>query len=147
MTDNPLTQEVRIEAPPDVVFPFFTDPEKMARWMGVTHKLDPVPGGVLMVEVNNAAVAIGEYVEVDPPRRVVFTWGWRENAEVPPGSSTVEIDITADGDASLLRLTHRGLPAGQDEQHAHGWNHFLSRLVISAAGGDPGPDPMAQMPS
>ena len=99
-TDDPGTfdphtfrHELRIEASPDVVFTYFTDPAKMARWMGIEHKLDPVPGGVFHVDVNGRDVAVGEYVEVDPPRRAVFTWGWQGNQHLPPGSTTVEVDL------------------------------------------------------
>jgi uncharacterized protein YndB with AHSA1/START domain len=85
---------------------------------------------------------VGSFLEIDPPRRVVFTWGW-ENSDllVPPGSSTVEIDLVPDGDGTLLRLVHRGLPPRTRAPHGEGWNHYLDRLVIRAEGGDPGPDP------
>ena len=95
MTDqqDAFRSEMRIEARPEVVFTYFTDPAKMARWMGVDHKLDPVPGGVFLVDVNGRDTTMGEYLEVDAPRRVVFTWGWRDSTELPPGSSTVEVDL------------------------------------------------------
>jgi uncharacterized protein YndB with AHSA1/START domain len=89
-------------------------------------------------------VARGEFREIDPPRRVVFTWGWEGHPAVPPGSSTVEIDLAPDGEGTLLRLTHRRLPDEEIEQHAHGWDHFLPRLATAAPGGDPGPDPMSR---
>jgi len=81
-------------------------------------------------------------VTVDPPHRIVFTWGWEgDGSPVPPGSSTVEITITADGpDATVLRLVHRGLPLPALDRHRDGWEHYLGRLTIRAAGGDPGPD-------
>ena len=140
-----LVQEIRIDARPETVFGFFVDPDKMIRWKGRTAKLEPTPGGIYRVEINDRAIASGEYVELDPPRRVVFTWGWEGGGPVPPGSSTVEIDLTPDGDGTLLRLTHRDLPEGEVEQHEDGWHHFLPRLATAASGGDPGPDPMSQM--
>lgn len=132
--------EVRIEASPETVFEFFTDPEKMNRWKGSTAVLDPRPGGVYRVDVSPNDVAVGEYVELDPPRRVVFTWGWEGSEHVPPGSSTVEVTLTPDGDGTIVRLVHRGLPEAAVPEHAEGWKHFLPRLVVAAAGGDPGPD-------
>jgi uncharacterized protein YndB with AHSA1/START domain len=143
--DTTFSHDMRIEATPGVVFSYFTDPEKMARWMGIRHKLDPVPGGVLAVDINAQAAALGEFVEVDPPTRLVFTWGWTDHPAVPPGSTTVEVTLTDDGGATLLHFNHRGLPSDEErEQHAHGWGHFLPRLGIAAAGGDPGPDPVAE---
>jgi len=60
---------------------------------------------------------------------------------VPPGSSTVEIELEADGDATIVRLAHRDLPAETVESHAHGWEHYLERLRLAGAGTDRGPDP------
>jgi uncharacterized protein YndB with AHSA1/START domain len=98
------------------------------------------PGGVYRVNVTGTNHAVGEYVEVDPPRRVVFTWGWEGDEQVPPGSSTVTIDLIPEGDATIVRLTHSGLPEGAGAAQLAGWEHFLPRLATVAAGGDPGPD-------
>ena len=142
MTDDPtaFTYDLRIEASPEIVFAHFTDPARMARWMGIDHKLDPTPGGAFMVNVNGRDIAVGEWVDVDPPRRAVFTWGWQGSTDVPPGSTTVEINLVADGDHTVLHFSHRGLPAGEDAKHAVGWTHYLARLGIAAGGCDPGPD-------
>jgi uncharacterized protein YndB with AHSA1/START domain len=90
--------------------------------------------------------ARGEFVEVDPPRRVVFTWGWdRSERPVPPGSSTVEVVLEPAGDGTRLTLRHSGLPdEEQVAQHGHGWEHYLERLRVAAAGGDPGRDPWTE---
>ncbi len=138
-----IVREVRIAARPETVFPFLTDPEKMCRWMGVAATLDPRPGGVFRCDVTGKNVARGEFVEVVPTSRVVFTWGWEGGEAVPPGASTVEIALEPDGDGTIVRLTHRGLPAGSLAAHTEGWNHYLQRLVTAAGDGDPGPDPWA----
>ena len=139
-----VEREIRIAARPETVFEFFTDPEKMILWKGREADLDPRPGGVYRVEMGEKIVALGEYVEVDPPRRVVFTWGWEGDDQLPPGSSTVTIELVPDGDATIVRLTHSGLPEGADAAQLEGWKHFLPRLAIVASGGDPGPDPWMQ---
>src|SRR3954471_8803122 len=140
--DDPGTfrREVRIDASPEVVFAYFTDPDRMARWMGVEHKLDPVPGGVFHVDVNGRDVAIGEYVEVDPPRRAVFTWGWQGRADLPPGSTTVEVDLVSDGAGTVVHFAHHGLPGGPSDPHVAGWTHYLGRLEVAGCGRDPGRD-------
>lgn len=144
MTDaDPTTvnQEIRIEARPEDVFPYFTDPSKMTRWMGIDCKLDATPGGSLRIDVNGTNVAGGHFVVVEPPTRLVFTWGWEGADEMPPGSTTIEVQLTPDGDATIVRLTHKDLPTPQQvESHAAGWGHFLSRLALAATGRDPGPD-------
>jgi uncharacterized protein YndB with AHSA1/START domain len=136
-----VVREVHIDASPETVFDFFTDPEKMTRWKGRSAELDPSPGGVYRVTINDVASASGTYVEVDRPRRVVFTWGWEGGHPVAPGSSTVAVTLTPDGDGTLVRLEHSGLPDDQRAAHAEGWEHYVARLAVAAAGGDAGPDP------
>lgn len=141
----PLEREVRIDAPPEVIFKFFVDPEQMVRWMGVEADLDPRPSGVFRVNVTGQEVVLGEYVEVSPNERVVFTWGWEgEGNAVRPGASTVEITLVPDGAATTVRLRHLGLPGGPEDRHAEGWEHYLARLEVAAGDGDAGPDPWAQ---
>jgi uncharacterized protein YndB with AHSA1/START domain len=140
-----VEREVHIAARPAVVFAFFTDPAKMVRWKGLDAMLDPRPGGVYRVTVTPADIAVGEYLAVEPPHRLVFTWGW-ENSPIPPGSTTVEVTLTPDGDGTLLRLRHSGLSSeAAREQHTSGWEHYLGRLVLAVVG-DAGPDPWAQAP-
>lgn len=141
-----LEVETRVRARPETVFAFLVDPDKYRRWHGVDAELDPRPGGIYRVNVTGGNVARGEYVEVDPPNRVVFTWGFEDDARVPPGSSTVEITLTPDGDDTIVRLRHTGLPTDQSRaDHEQGWKHYLQRLSVAGSGGDPGPDPMASL--
>ena len=62
-----VEREVRIAARPETVFEFFVDPDKMILWKGRRAELDATPGGVYRVEINDQAVARGEYVEIEPP--------------------------------------------------------------------------------
>jgi len=125
--------ERRIAAPPEAVFEFLVDPEKLLRWMGTEADIEPRPGGRFWLNVNGSDKAEGEYLEVDPPNRVSFTWGWVGSEDVPPGSSTVTFDLAVDGPDTVVTLTHAGLPNGQDEQHLEGWLWFLPRLVTTVA--------------
>ena len=140
-----VEREVRVAARPETVFDFFVDPEKMVQWKGRRAELDPRPGGTYRVEINDQAIARGEYLEIDAPNRVVFTWGWegQEAGEhaVPPGSSRVEIELTPDGDGTLVRLRHLDLPEQSREIHGQGWDMYLGRLAAVAEGADPGADP------
>ena len=79
--------------------------------------------------------------------RLVFTWGWEPGdydgpgMAAAPGSTTIEIDLEPDGDGTQMRFVHRDLPSAEaTASHAHGWEHYLDRLGIAAAGGDPGRD-------
>lgn len=135
--------EIRIAASPETVFDFFTDPDKMIQWMGRSAELDPRAGGTLRCDINGRDVARGEYVEIDRPNRIVFTWGWEgEEPTVAPGGSTVEVLLARDGQGTQLRLVHSDLPSAESaEHHSQGWRHYAERLTVVAAGGDPGADP------
>lgn len=141
-----VNSEIRIDAAPEAIFPFLTDPQKIVRWKGVDATLEASPGGVYRVNVTGVKHAVGEYLEVDAPNRVVFTWGWEGDEQLPPGSSTVTIELISDGEGTIVRLTHSGLPEGADAAQLQGWEHFLPRLAIVAGGGDPGPDPWVTAP-
>jgi uncharacterized protein YndB with AHSA1/START domain len=146
-TDPParaVELSVRLDAPPEDVFPYLTEPDRYVRWQGVKAELDPRPGGTYRVWMDASTVARGEFVEVDPPRRVVFTWGWEGNERVPPGSTIVELTLEAEGDATILSLRHTGLPDGEAAaMHEEGWRFFTARLDRAVLGEDPGPMPPA----
>ena len=142
-----VVSEIRIAAPPEAVFAYLVDPDKMARWMGAHAESDPRQGGAYTVDINAQARARGRYVEVVPHSRVVNTFGWEGDHNVSPGSSTVEVTLTPDGDGTHLRLVRRGLlTAAMREQHRDGWQLYLARLSVAASGGEPGPDPNANSP-
>lgn len=133
--EEPVEVETWVRASPEVVFTFFTDSDKYRRWQGQKAELDPRPGGRYRVDMDGTNVARGEYVEVDPPRRVVFTWGFEGSPVLPPGSSTVEVTLIPDGDGTIVRLRHSGLPDEDSRaQHAAGWQLYTQRLVAEAGG-------------
>ena len=132
MAADPVRASVLIAAPPEVVFEYFTNPDEMVLWMGQAARLDASPGGEFAVDVNGAAVR-GRYVHVEPPSRLVFTWGFAGSDVLPPGSSTVEVLLHAEGGATRVEIVHRGLPAIEAESHAVGWPRFQQRLATTAA--------------
>ncbi len=138
MTD--LVVERRIAASPQQVWAYLTDARLWARWQGDAADLEAVPGGAFTMSVRGGPTARGEFVELVADERVVLTWGWDGHPAVPPGSTTVVIELVADGDDTLERLTHRGLPDGELPSNRDGWEHYLPRLATAAVGGDPGPD-------
>jgi uncharacterized protein YndB with AHSA1/START domain len=139
-----VERTITIAASPETVWGFLIDPEKAVRWMGQAASFDPRPGGHYRVDVLPGNVASGEFVEIDPPHRLVYTWGWEagSSSPIPPGSTTVEFELIPVREGTLVRLTHRDLPdATAAASHAHGWEHYLARLAVTAAGADPGVDP------
>jgi uncharacterized protein YndB with AHSA1/START domain len=138
-----IRREMFVPADQAVVFAFLTDPDKITRWMGVHGDLDPRPGGVYLLNLNNRDVMRGEFQEVTPNSRIVYSFGW-ENASmgVTPGSTRIEIDLVPRDGGTQLTFVHSGLPQAAVDPHIEGWTHYLGRLAIVLAGGDPGPDSM-----
>ena len=142
MTAELVEIVVEIEATPEVVFEYFTETVKVMEWHGAEAECDATPGGVFMLNVVVVNVVRGHFVEVDPPRRVVFTWGHEgEEEPFPAGSSTVEVTLTPTNAGTRLQIRHRDLP---DEEHAEhhrvGWTHYMERLAHAAEGRHPGAD-------
>jgi len=136
-----LVREILIDATPETIWPFLVEPERHVDWLGTVADIDPRPGGTYRVLVGGQNAGVGEYVDVVPNEKVVFTFGWeQEGNPIRPGSTTVEISLHPEGEKTRVRLTHRGLPDDAVGDHTHGWDHYLGRLAVSATGGDPGPD-------
>jgi uncharacterized protein YndB with AHSA1/START domain len=138
-----VRREMHIAAPPATVFAFLTDPEKIVNWMGAEAETEAYPGGLYLIKGvrDRANVARGTFREVIPVHRLAYSFGWDGRDEVPPGSSLIEIDLVDQDNGTLLRMTHSGLPnAAQCASHDKGWAHYLARLAVAAAGGDPGID-------
>jgi uncharacterized protein YndB with AHSA1/START domain len=129
-----LVKEIWIDAAPEKVFPYLVEPELLTTWIGEETWNDPRPGGLFRLRFNGENVARGEFVEVDPPRRVVFTWGSEERESLPVGSTTVAFDLEPENGGTRVRLRHSNLPNAQEvEQHNQGWDQFLPVLAEVAA--------------
>jgi uncharacterized protein YndB with AHSA1/START domain len=136
-----LVKEITIKASPETIFPYLIESDQLVRWMGTEATLVAKPHGEYRVLCSGVNPAAGEFVAVEPNERVVFTFGWDvDNHPIPAGSSEVEITLTRDGEFTLLRLTHRGLPEDANSDHAQGWTYYLDRLQQVLSGEDPGPD-------
>ena len=133
----------RLAAPPDAVFDQWTDPEALAEWMCprparcLSVTADPRIGGVLQFEIEEAGVTFlvsGNYLTLDRPRRLSFTWScstWPD----PTVQSLVTVTIEPDGaDASVLVIEHALLPAGLADQHARGWALIAEQLARAVTG-------------
>jgi uncharacterized protein YndB with AHSA1/START domain len=132
-----IERVITIEASPETVYRLLTDGREYVKWKGERADLEPRPGGMFrVIFANKTDIVAGRFVELVPPRRVVFTWGWEGNEHVPPGSSTVEIELERAGSGTRVRLVHRDLPVPAIAKHAEGWDYFLPRLITAAEGSD-----------
>jgi len=121
-----LERTVRIGAPPETVFAYFTDSERWAAWWGAGSEIDARPGGALRIRYPNAIEAIGTVLAVEPPHRIVFTMGYPGGTPFPPEASRVTITLESAPDGTRLRLTHEAADAAAREQFVQGWRYQLS---------------------
>jgi len=130
--------ELRVEqfvaASPATVYRYFTEAPRWVEWQGESATVDPRPGGRFSLLMSNGQRAEGEFVELEPGLRVVFTWGWVGHPDLPPGSTWVEIVLAEEPAGTRVVLTHRLLPDDELEPHREGWNMYLPRLAEVAAG-------------
>ena len=111
MTDEHVVEvRVHVAAQPETVFRYFTDPARYVQWMGSDATLEPVPGGPYRVRMRGGVEAAGEFVEVDPPSRLVFTWGWTHDHAVPPGTTRVVITLHPENGGTRVVLQHPVCP-------------------------------------
>ena len=128
------TTSIDIDAEPTVVFDYLVTDDGMSAWMGQHASLDPRPGGEFVVGIAGHSI-VGEYLEVDRPRRVVVSWGMAGSTDLPPGASTVAFTLTATASGTRVDLLHSDLPDVMVDGHDDGWQHFLPRLQTAASGG------------
>lgn len=127
--------EIVLDAEIEQVYRHLTTVEGLLRWMAVEAEVEAVPGGRLQWTHENGATMVGRFIELDPPHRLVFAYGWKDDLMgVPPESTTVEIDLEEDSGRTTLRLLHRSIPADVIEDHHRGWVFFLSRLQGTVGG-------------
>jgi uncharacterized protein YndB with AHSA1/START domain len=121
-----LDRTIVIGAPPDAVFRYLTDSDRWAKWWGAGSAIDARPGGRVVVRYPNGVEAAGEVLEVAPPTRIVFTYGYASGKPIAPGGSRVTITLSAAGKGTRLQLTHAFAEADTRDAHVQGWRYQLS---------------------
>ena len=142
----PYEKAVVVPLDPADTFALITEPGRLRRWMTVAARVDLRAGGEYRWTVTPGHSAAGTVVDVDPGRRVIYSWGWEGSGDPAPGASTVTITLTPVDGGTEVRLVHDGLTDEQAARHAEGWNHYLDRLVAAGRRGDAGPDEWAAAP-
>ena len=133
-----VEKTLRIGARPETVWRYWTEPDRMCDWWGKAVDLDPRPGGICRVESSYGGIMVGEYVELVPYERIVFTFGWEPAEGAPdvlPGSTLVEVSLVEDASDTIMTLRHTGLRASEAGRHHEGWDHFLPVLAEAAKEG------------
>ena len=129
--------ERRVPAAIDEVFRWWTEPGRLRQWMSpvgtAEAEVDLRVGGAFRVVMRSEGVVIehtGQYLQIDAPRRLVFTWQSPYTGAEP---SLVTVDLEPDGDGTLVRLLHSRLPEAAAASHRGGWAAMLERLTGNLA--------------
>ena len=123
----------RLPAPVAEVFRWWIEPDRLRQWMApmgtVEASVDFRVGGSFRIVMKGEGVIIehvGEYTEIEEPRRLVFTWS---SPYTGPRASVVTVELEPDGPtATYLRLVHAELPEPAADSHRGGWEAMLGRL-------------------
>ena len=122
--------EIDLRAEMAVVYHHLTDAAALLTWIATDAVSEPAVGGQVRWVLPNGATMAGRYLELQPPRRLVFSYGWEGDLMgVPPESTVVEIDLEPIQDGCRLILRHRLLPDDAADLHRQGWDYFLRRLA------------------
>ena len=126
-----------IDAPASVVFDLLTTPEGLRQWIARAAEVSVAPQGRITWTHDNGDTMVGRILELQPPHRLVFSYGWADGAmSMPPESTRVEITLTERDGTTELHLVHRALPVEAEPRHAEGWRWFLARLDEAACSDD-----------
>ena len=121
-----LDRSVVIQAPRENVFRFLTDPPRWATWWGAGSTIDARPGGALLIRYPDGTEVSGEVLELKPPERMVFTYGFVKGAPIAPGGSRVTIRLEPHGLGTQLHLTHELSNESVRDEHIQGWRYQLA---------------------
>jgi uncharacterized protein YndB with AHSA1/START domain len=132
--EHSLERTVFIAAARSTVFRFFTDSARFAAWWGAGSTIDPRPGGAVHIRYPNGVMASGEVKEVEPDRRIVFTYGYEgEGKPFAPGGSLVTITLAQEARGTRLHLLHELPTAATRDEHVQGWRYQLAVFANVAA--------------
>lgn len=135
MSRRPIVQERTVAASQEEVFRAWSDPAALADWMRPSEGMAPATvevdfrvGGRFRIVMHGERdyVQEGEYLEIDPPRRLVFTW---VSAFLPDEEAHTRVTVTLepDGAGTRIRLVHDQLPEGDAyDGHVEGWARILA---------------------
>jgi len=129
-----LDRSIVIRAPRATVFSFFTDSSRWASWWGAGSTIDPVVGGKVYIRHPNGIEAGGDVLEIAPPDRIVFSYGFASGVPMPLGASRVTITCETEAGATRVRLRHALADAAARDEHVQGWRYQLSLFANVVAG-------------
>jgi uncharacterized protein YndB with AHSA1/START domain len=128
-----LRRSIVIAAEKTTVFRFFTDSKRFADWWGAGSNIEGRKGGQVQICYPNGVKAGGEVIEIEPPGRIVFTYGYESGKPIPTGSSRVTISLKDHAEGTELTLIHDFSDAAVRDAHVQGWRYQLALFANVAA--------------
>ena len=124
--EQTMTAEVSVLVPlgPEETFALLTEPERLRRWQAVTARVELRAGGEYRWTIVPGHTAAGTITELEPGKRIVFSFGWEDSDDLPPGASTVTITLEPAEGGTNVHLVHSGLTPEQAAGHQEGWDHY-----------------------
>lgn len=141
-----IDKSVFIPVDPDTAFALITRPERLRRWQAVAARVDLRVGGEYRWTITPGHSAAGTFTEIEPGKRIVFTWDWEGSTASAGAASTVTITLDSVDGGTNVRLVHEGLSPEAAAGHTEGWNHYFERLATMATTDDAGADDWAAAP-
>jgi uncharacterized protein YndB with AHSA1/START domain len=120
-----LDRTVLIHADRETVFRYFTDPARWAQWWGASSTIEARPGGRVFIRHPNGVESAGEVIEIGPPARIVFSYGFVSGKPMPSGSSRVTVTLEPASGTRVL-LCHEFADSSVRDEHVQGWRYQLS---------------------
>lgn len=124
-----LDRSILIHAPRVTVWAFLTDSDQWATWWGAGSTIDPRVGGKVSIRHPNGIEAGGRILEIAPPGRVVFSYGFASGTPMPLEASRVTISCDDEAGSTRVRLHHEFPEAQVRDEHVQGWRYQLSLLA------------------
>ena len=121
-----LDRTVVIHAPRENVFRFLTETERWAKWWGAGSTVDARPGGALLIRFPGGTEVTGEILDVKPPERMSFTYGFVKDGPIALGGSRVTIRLEPHRMGTQLQLTHEFADEPAREHFVQGWRYQLA---------------------
>ena len=121
-----LDRSVVIHAPRENVFRFLTDTSRWAKWWGAGSTVDARPGGAILIRYPDGTEVTGKVIELRPPERMSFTYGFVKGEPIPPGGSRVTIRLEPHGLGTHVQLTHEFAEEPVLGQFEQGWRYQLA---------------------
>ncbi len=154
-TETSLTIKRTLDAPRDLVFRAWTEPDRLSQWWGAgpdfstpIAEVDLRVGGKYRLgmkapDQEEPYIVGGTYREVRPPERLVYTWAWEQHGsgsstgtagegapDLGPGETLVTVEFHEVGDKTELVLTHEFFPdKNMRDEHNQGWEGVLTQLA------------------